>query len=214
MGNHPTFFMKIIDDFYEDPWEVRKFALSCKFTKPFTGSWNGYHSKRAHPQSKNVFIKLAGYVDEMKTPNWEEIESSQKFWGRASAGVFALLLKDQQDTPHAHKRTGRWAGVCYLTPNEGIPAQSGLYFYQHKSSRNYSCNSASEENLINYRKDSSDINMWTVVDFIEMKFNRLVLFDGQYFHSASPGFGNSKMTGRLTQLFAIDFLEDIKDQKS
>ncbi|MFG6202606.1 hypothetical protein [Nonomuraea sp. JJY05] len=38
-----------------------------------------------------------------------------------------------------------------------------------------------------------------------MRFNRMVLFDGQYFHAASDGFGTDARTGRLAQLFAIDF---------
>ena len=44
-----------------------------------------------------------------------------------------------------------------------------------------------------------------------MAFNRMVLFNGRYFHAASDGFGMTPSDGRLAPLFNIDFLSSESD---
>ncbi|GAA2295873.1 hypothetical protein GCM10010149_50220 [Nonomuraea roseoviolacea subsp. roseoviolacea] len=201
----PEFFLRVMDDYYADPGEVRDFALAAEFAKPFTGSWAGTHSLQRHPRTAEVFHELARRTGIPGKPNWDEIERSRLFWGRPSAGVFALLLDGQRDSIHAHKRTGRWAAVCYLSAPGDCAGREGLRLFRHRPTGAFSCAGASREQLLRFRADAADPARWDLVHVIEMRFNRMVLFDGQYFHAASDGFGEDARTGRLAQLFAIDF---------
>jgi hypothetical protein len=204
----PDLFIEIMDEYYEDPYEVRSFALQSEFARPFTGTWSGLHSLRRHPRTAEVFQDLASFLPVDGIPNWREIEESFMFWGRPSAGVFALLLDGQYDSVHSHKRTGRWAAVCYLSSPSACAGRDGLSFFRHRLSGVTSCAGASADALETYRADAFDPSRWELLESVQMAFNRMVLFDGRFFHAASQGFGCDPQTARLTQLFAIDVLTE------
>jgi hypothetical protein len=58
-----------------------------------------------------------------------------------------------------------------------------------------------------YRADGHDRSKWNEVLVIPARKNRMVLFDGRFFHAASEGYGDGPRNGRLTQLLGIDFQE-------
>lgn len=75
-----------------------------------------------------------------------------------------------------HKDKTEWAGVLYLTPNAPLEAGTGIY---HDTGSSYELETG-----------------------IGNVYNRLAIYRGTLFHkSILPGFGNSKETGRLTQVF-------------
>lgn len=199
--------IQVQDEFYTDPYSVRNFALSCDFSRAESGTWNGYHSLQRHPQTKEVFFKIARMISEEKTPNWDDIETSFQFWGKPTAGMFALLLESQSDTVHFHRRSGTWAGVCYLTLPDHCNSRLGVSFYRHKATGLETCRGAAPAQILQLRQDASDRTKWEEIYSVPMLFNRMVIFDGRYFHAASDGFGHTVDDGRLTQLFNLDFLE-------
>lgn len=75
-----------------------------------------------------------------------------------------------------HSDETDWAAVLYLTPNPPVEAGTGLY-----------------------RKTGEE---WELVSAFGNLYNRLVLYPGRLYHkSIMPGFGNTRETGRLTQVF-------------
>lgn len=200
----PGLFLSVIDDYYPDPQKVREYALNCEYDRPFTGNWQGLHSLQRHPDTGQVFADIASRLPLDGAPNWQEIEESFQFWGRPSAGVFALLLQGQTDAVHSHKRTGRWAGLCYLSEMQTYGPTDGLNLYQHLETGAVSCASATPTQLERYRRDGENKNLWRLEMTVPMAFNRMIIFDGQFFHAASDGFGFGPHNGRLAQLFAID----------
>ena len=50
-------------------------------------------------------------------------------------------------------------------------------------------------------KDSRDMSKWDMVDMVSNKFNRLVLYRGNLFHTSLDYFGTDKYNGRLFQTF-------------
>ena len=201
----PDLFVEVIDQYYADGNAVREFGLGCTFTAPFTGTWRGLQSVQRYPNTESVFYDLAGRIPVKGETTWTEIETSFKFWGRPSAGMFAVLLEGQEDTVHFHHRSGTWAAVCYLCRQNEIGRAKGLGFYRHRETGAYSCHGATKELLECFRRDAAHHECWEEVGAIDLVFNRMVLFNGRFFHAASPGFGDSPATGRLTQLFNIDF---------
>jgi len=200
-------FLEVIDDYYHagEAEELRAFALSCTFAPPFTGSWNGLQSIERAPQTPEVFRNLASRLPALGKDNWDQVETSYRFWGRPSAGMFALLLRGQSDTVHFHARSGTWAGVCYLAPPALCDGRDGVTFFRHKRTGAETFVDASSSQLAAFRLDAPDPTRWEVVHTVSMAFNRMVLFNGRFFHAASHGFGDGPTDGRLTQLFNIDF---------
>lgn len=96
--------------------------------------------------------------------------------------------------------------MCYLSASEDCGGRDGLRLYRHRPSGAVTGAGASPDQLAVFRRDAQDECLWEVAATVPMAFNRMVLFDGLYFHGASEGFGHDAATGRLTQLFAIDFV--------
>ena len=53
-------------------------------------------------------------------------------------------------------------------------------------------------------QDSRDMTKWEMVDFIGNKYNRLVIYQGDLFHSSLDYFGTDINSGRLFQTFFFD----------
>lgn len=201
----PGLWLKIYDDYYSNFEEVRDFALSCTFSKPYSGAWSGLHSEERHPETRENYYTLAERIPEKGVPEWDNVEKSFVFWGRPSAGLFATLYAGEQDTVHFHRRSGTWAGVCYL--NEDQAGNGGLHLFRHLETGLYSCKGAGLEDISQLRADGPDSTKWEKVASVAMKPNRMIVFDGRFFHAASDGFGDQPGNCRLTQLFNIDFKE-------
>ncbi|WP_303317614.1 DUF6445 family protein [Flavivirga abyssicola] len=195
---------KIIDDFYDNPDEIRDFALKCTYKKPISAKWNGLRSVEKHTSTKSTLFKIAELLNLENKPNWKQIEISDNFWQRASVGMFNTLYSGEQDTIHFHYFTGRWSGVCYLAPEQFCKGKTALTFFRHKEKDITTVNALGEKDVLSIKKDLENESLWEVIDTVEMKYNRMIVFDGQYFHKASDGFGTSPSNCRLTQLFGFN----------
>jgi hypothetical protein len=83
---------------------------------------------------------------------------------------FQIVLEGEETW--IHRDPSEWAGIIYLTPNALLESGTGIY--------------NEEEQL--------EIGVGNV-------YNRLIIYPGDVLHrSILPGFGDSKETGRLTQV--------------
>jgi hypothetical protein len=60
------------------------------------------------------------------------------------------------------------------------------------------------ELLTRINLDSQDMTKWEMTDRLANKFNRLVLYRGDFFHMSLDYFGQDKYDGRLFQTFFFD----------
>jgi hypothetical protein len=201
---HPE--LRIIDNYYIDPFAVREAALLYTYTRPETGTWNGLHSIQRHPDTEEHFFALARMIDPGGQPNWDQIQASYQFWSRPSAGLFALLLEGQSDNVHYHLRSGARAAVCYFSLPRDCDSRDGVSFYRHRASGLVTCQGANISMLQQLKSDGPHRSRWEKIATVPMSFNRMIIFDARCFHAASDGFGTSILDGRLAQIFNIDFL--------
>ncbi|MFG1680735.1 hypothetical protein ACGFNP_11245 [Nonomuraea sp. NPDC049269] len=206
--------LRVIDEFYVDAASVREFGLRCQFERHLSGSGVASNSLQRHPDAKTTYFRLAHIISSQKQPDWDSVESSFRFWGIPSSGAYALSLEGDRDTVHFHRRTGRWAGVCYLSTPEICNGRKGVIFYRHRETQLESFVGADSNTISMLRSQGADPSKWEEIGYVPMQFNRVALFDARHFHAASPGFGTSTASGRLTQLFGIDFLEDLSERPS
>jgi len=182
----------IVDNFYENPNEIRKFALDQEFVEG--GFGRGFIGRRTEKQFlfagiKQSFEKIMG----KRITKWNEHSMNGRFQITWSGEPLVYHCDSQQ-----------WGGMLYLTPD--APYQCGTTLYAHKQTR---ARTYHEEGWDAAWKDIPgdphlDGTAWEPVDVLGNVYNRLVIFDASCIHSASEYFGTVKENARLWQMFFFD----------
>jgi len=187
----------VVDNFYDDPDEVRKHALD-NFTFQKTKYHKGHRSEESFivDGTKEYFETLLG----LNIVNWNhDTYPNGKFqWCGASDPIVY------------HADTQQYAGIVFLTPD--APLRTGtrtlksiLTGARHIDDR------VQDENIFKntFTGRSSTLNFYDgttfeTVDDIANLYNRLVLWDSRTLHAASAYFGDLAENARLFQLFFFD----------
>jgi hypothetical protein len=184
----------IIDDFYENPDEVREFALTQDYN--VTGNFPG---NRTIPfLNESTIEHIASHIEPYHGKiSWVTDEYT---------GAFQYTTQEDRSWIHADENND-WAGVLYLTPN--APLSGGTGIFKHKATGVYkiprlSSGEINEPLMELIYRDSRDMTKWEIVDFIGNKYNRLVIYQGDLFHSSLDYFGTDMYNGRLFQTFFFD----------
>ena len=182
----------IVDNFYDNPDEIRKFALEQEFDEG--GFGRGFIGRRTEqqflfPNLKEKFEEIMG----RKITAWQE---------HGMNGRFQIAWSGEPLVYHCDSQ--KWGGMLYLTPN--APFQCGTTLYAHKQTR---ARTYFEEGWDAAWKDIPgechlDGTPWEPVDVLGNVYNRLVIFDASAIHSASQYFGTVKENARLWQMFFFD----------
>ena len=181
-----------VDNFYENPDEIRKFALDQEYIEGGIG--RGFIGDRTSqqflfPGLKERFEDIMG----KKITKWEEHGMNGRFQYCWSGQPLVYHCDDQ-----------KWGGMLYLTPN--APYQCGTTLYANKKTRartyfDEGWNSAWENVPGDCHLDGTHFEP---VDVMGNVYNRLVIFDASCIHSASEYFGTVKENCRLWQMFFFD----------
>tara|TARA_R110000751_G_scaffold1985_6_gene7617 strand:- start:791 stop:1381 length:591 start_codon:yes stop_codon:yes gene_type:complete len=175
----------VVDDFLANPMEHREFALNLEYEKK--GSY-GVRSKTPYPYVEylNCFERLLGRNIKKET------------WFQGVNGCYQWCDKHQEVVYHVDQQD--YAAIVYLTPN--APPSSGTSFWKSKHSRARMIGSNSNIDLTFGRgAHLKDPDQWNLVDQVGNVFNRLILFNGKYIHSATEYFGEDINDSRLFQIF-------------
>ena len=183
----------VVDDFYENPDQVRDFALNTeKYAGGLGKGFMGNRTADAYfaPQMQQVFENILG----MRIANWYD--------GEYCNGVFQYCVDGDHLVYHCDGQD--WAGAIYLTPD--APFDSGTSFYASKRNRQRGGNNTEFdfETAFAPEKDEDphlNPNLYEKVDDVGNVYNRLVLWDAQLIHAASSYFGDKPDNSRLFHLF-------------
>ena len=182
----------IVDNFYEDPDSMRRFALEQEYD--IGGIGRGYIGNRTKqqflfPDLKERFENIMG----KKITKWEEYGMNGRFqycW----AGQPVVYHCDGQ----------MWGGMIYLTPD--APFECGTTLYAHKKTRARTYNEDGYD--YSWKNIPGDPHLdgtpFEPVDVHGNVYNRLAIFDASCIHSASEYFGTVKENCRLWQMFFFD----------
>ena len=179
----------IVDNFYENPDEVRKFALEQDYVEG--GFGRGFIGRRTEkqflfPGLKERFEEIMG----RKITEWEEHGMNGRFQVAWSGEPLVYHCDSQQ-----------WGGMLYLTPN--APYQCGTTLYAHKQTRARTYyDKGWDASWVDVPGDCHlDGTPFESVDVLGNVYNRLVIFDASCIHSASQYFGTVMENARLWQMF-------------
>jgi hypothetical protein len=185
-NSNPIQSLIIVDNFYKNPDDIRKFALSLEYNYH-----KDYHKGKRTDRPyrfdglKEQFEKLMGN----KIKNWEQYGTN---------GVFQTCVAGDQLVYHIDQQ--QYAGIIFLTPD--APPETGTTLYRSKHTKKTKV--GKDEHDIVFKNGFLDSTEFDVVDVVGNVYNRLILFDSQQIHSATEYFGNNLTNGRLFQLFFFD----------
>lgn len=203
----------IYDDFYTDAETLRSNILNLEFDNGNIGNYPGKNSVNTYFDNNllDFFCWATG----------EKIKPAKK----SHCGGFRLQTADDIGKQYIHidlpSMNTTWAAVCYLslpehyTKEDGSFIDSGTKFWKHKRTgmeqmpfdTNYlkSIDINSPEDLkVFLDTEGIDKSLWINTMSVPIKFNRLVLFRSNMWHSQGELFGSDKYNGRLIQTFFFE----------
>ncbi len=192
-------FLWVIDDFLNNPEEVRNRALSLTYSR--TGRYPGRGSAEQLAIA-GLQEAVSSIVRQPLSANWPA--------NHAHSTCRLTLAEDNGEAP-IHVDPNYLSGILYLSRPEDC--QGGTEFYRHKRtgtdrmpfdleglrSIGYESYAELEKDLLH--KDGMDRSKWEHRLTVPMRFNRLILLQPYYWHTAGPGFGDSVENGRLIYVF-------------
>jgi hypothetical protein len=193
-----------VDNFFENPDEIRKLALSLNFNIKI-GNYPGARTQQLYkvaPDYFDYFCKklFSLFYDFNKAQvNWVVETSFQEIKPFEDKGVnFGWVHRDD---------VAMFAGVIYLTPNADL--DSGTSIFKPKDIGLREINTTQKhklftENLANKQiKNALEENNKRFVETARFQnvYNRFVSYGGEQFHAANSFCTNAE--SRLTQVFFV-----------
>jgi hypothetical protein len=176
----------VVDNFYDDPFSIRNFALQQTFV-PHT-----YHPGNRTKSLVDDYLQQR--IQSFLPKSAGKIVFFKSVMNNCS---FQINLANEESWIHSDNTTSNWAGVVYLTPD--APLKSGTSFYKFYDGTTSSTDE--RYNMLDVMNNCKNYYSWELLSSVENVFNRLVLYDSRQYHCATNYFGDTIDNGRLIQLF-------------
>jgi hypothetical protein len=203
----------VISDFYENPDEIRKYALAQKYTychemKNIEYVFPGSRTKDLKDLSQSLYEKICKklisvfHIPEHDLMRWQINTSFQIVEGEYGHG---LIHQDQNTV---------FAGVLYLTPDAPLDSGTSLFKKNARYDEDLYWKLIKENDERFKRKEPIDFSyheMFDEVVRVNNVYNSLILFEGDIHHCANQFFGKTKQDSRLAQVFFITKIDANKE---
>jgi hypothetical protein len=195
---NPTFIT--IDDFYEDPYKVREYALTCEYDgDKVSGNYNNGNAPWPGKMSKKPYLVPGLDLNVSKMLKRNVIQHLGKDSGKFRISKLGDTSNNLVHADDSLNNYPLYAGVVYLNPD--VIDTEGTIFYKHKPSNERVLTSKDEYKRIVANEEDKDISYWQRELVSYITWNRLVIYPGHMFHGIGPLFGDSDETARLVQVF-------------
>ena len=194
----------IIENFYENPDAIRKFALAQKYTfchdRPnlkyvYPGGRTKDLFDLDNTLHENISKKLVSifHNSEHDYMRWALSTNFQSVSADYNAGV----IHTDHDTI--------FAGVLYLTPDAPLNGGTSL-FKKNKTFDESKYLQALDDNDARFRTgkiqmDTAYHSMFDEIVRVNNVYNTLIIYEGRHFHAANQFFGKTLKDSRLAQVF-------------
>lgn len=202
----------IVDDFYDNPDEIRNNALNLSFRKKEGATYPGLEAIDLTRDWNTIKNKLRDYIP-------DKVDGSGDKNPPFPQGKFRIAMESDESIriDKVHIDQQKWSGVIYLSKNEDC--SSGLVFYKHKHTNSilwdnqwfylnrnhlYHLNGLPlKEAMLELFRDP---NEFEEIGTIPIRYNRAIVFMAHAFHGTGTSFGDKIENCRLTQHF--EFYQD------
>ena len=188
--------MRIIDNFFKDPYKVRNIALKGNYLSAENFRWPGYRWNPPEDFQKFYRDNLSNILNEKFHISSLRFQYIDKLW------VGGMC---HRDFPY------KYTCITYLTPEP--PSNSGTEVYGVESPEDgergpikqifYQSDRGMRKRW-KFKRDIEDYNsLFKDPCVVSNKFNRTLIFDSNRFHRAQNFFGNDLRDSRLTLISFI-----------
>jgi hypothetical protein len=192
-GMNYTIPTTVLDNFFDDPLEVRRFALEQEFLPDINQSYPGKRSRPLHEISTPLFKHTINRFNSI-------FYVLNDIDGWQATAYFQLI--DNTSAPWVHRDLQTISGIIYLNDNSD-PA-TGTTIYKPKTTGLFGLDVTDKQILPEDARLANNSQFEESV-VVKNKFNRLVAFDSKEFHAASS-FDEIDEDQRLTLVFFIERL--------
>jgi len=200
----------IVENFYENPNAIRKFALAQKYKFRHEEGDIGY----VYPgcRTKDLFeldSALQAKVLKKLVSVFHIPEHDRMQWAVSSS---FQIVSEQYKKGVIHTDTNTiFAGVLYLTPNAPLDSGTSL-FRKNATFSKEKYQQASDQNEARFKAgeiamDTGFHSMFDEVVRINNVYNTLILFEGDTYHAANNFFGSTLQDSRLAQVFFVNRID-------
>lgn len=191
MGIHSI----VEDHFFDDPEAIRHHAVTREF------------KDIRNPEDGVIYPDVS--IDVLPSIFLEAVEKIQKLMWSVIIPKKCFLRLSMLGTKAPHQAhtdalLSDYTALIYLSKKIDIPADAGTSIVEHVSGM--AVQPEVPEEIALWVRDTNDKDMWKVVGFCPMKFNRLFIVKSELFHRAEPvtGFGETPEDGRLVLTIFFD----------
>ncbi|MEN9626430.1 MAG: hypothetical protein RL557_758 [archaeon] len=189
----------VANNFYSNPLVVREKGLD--------------YFRRGEQDIIPISSRTIHKLEQLVGTRITKIHNSDKNY--PNNGAFFHQKKSDGFVLKVHHDFGahQYIALVYLTPD--APADAGTSFWQHKKTSIRTVVTPSDAERLEknmdelhdmLEQDAPYRHRWKEIDRVGNQFNRIVLFNACYLHSATRVFGKNLETGRLTQYFNFSTL--------
>jgi Family of unknown function (DUF6445) len=200
----------VVENFYENPDAIRKFALAQKYTfcheiADIDYTFPGCRTKDLSYLDTLLFEKICKKLvsvfhnAEHDTMRWLITTSFQSVAADYGKGVI-----------HTDHNT-IFAAVLYLTPDAPLNGGTSL-FKKNKNFDEKKYIQALDDNDARFKAgniemDTAYHNMFDEIVRVNNVYNTLIIYEGRHFHAANQFFGKTLEDSRLAQVFFISKID-------
>jgi hypothetical protein len=198
--------LRIVDNFFDRPNDIRNYALSQKFYKR-PGNYPGLRTDRVSDINPDLFHQTMQKITSLYHPNesmvYDAVVNFQLIDNKYTKGWI------HQDSPKTMPLDV--AGVIYLTPD--APVNCGTNLYRVRTPHPVEQTNLThdeQDKLINdpalyaVRRDQYNVQ-FEQTDSIGNVYNRCVVYPRSIWHTQAGFFGTTPEDSRLTMVFFIKF---------
>ena len=191
----------IIDNFYNNVDEVRRYALSLNYESEENHGSVGFRCE----SGRKIYDGTKEYFEHLLNVKIQD-DNKVGGWNYSTNGCFQWCPKGTRLVYHCDSQN--YAGIVYLTPDAPVNCGTSLLRHKkHKIKDNKIFELDDWHELIE-NKDNlfTDKTPWEEVDNFGNIYNRLVLFNSYNVHAVNEYFGDNINNSRLFQLFFFNIL--------
>ena len=188
----------VVDDFLDNAEALRAHALTLDYPEQ-QGQFPGRNSLQR--------VNIEGLTEAVSRIVGERLVAAPPPQSHAKT---RLTLAADKGRGKVHVDDSHWSGILYLSRPEDC--SGGTDFFRHKATgldrfpfnreqlEAHGFAAAAEAHAALIERDGTDDSAWELLMTVPMRFNRLLLLRPWLFHTAGPGFGDSRENARLVYL--------------
>jgi hypothetical protein len=197
--------LTVVDNFYDNPFAIREFALAQDFFRSESDAWPGLRTKMLLDIDKEFYNTFVVKVLNLFfTIPGDDVG--------CNFDVYFQSVSNKYRTGWVHKDFGvSFTGIIYLNPDAPLTSGTSMYSEKYINTRhtdhtekfNFYNNILTNEEIFDKATAQNNSKFVKTADILNV-FNRLTIIPGDTWHNGDGYYGTDLSDSRLTQVFFVE----------